>query len=524
VIFSRPDEFERLEPFLSTHLGPVMLAVAPEGEIQKALVAARRRQLTARAETRVATDESCRVWNARRARRLTFAAALALCAMALAVPKLVFFALAGWAILTLVIGSGLKLSALIHAFRRMRRAADGPSAGRSQFLRLPTVSIMVPLFREREIADRLVKRLAALDYPKELLDICLVVEEDDAVTRATLAKTRLPLWMRQIVVPSGTVRTKPRALNFALDFLRGSIIGVYDAEDAPEPGQIHKVVRRFAERGPEVACLQGVLDFYNPRENWLSRMFTIEYAAWFRVVLPGFARMGFAVPLGGTTLFFRRTALEALGGWDAHNVTEDADLGIRLARHGYRTELIDTVTREEANCRAVPWVKQRSRWIKGYAMTWAVHMRAPGRLLRELGLRKFLGVQFLFGTTLSQFLLAPLLWSFWALPLGLPHPFLSAMHPALLTAIVLSFIASEAITIGTGVLAVWMSGQGHRFLAPWTVTLHFYWPLATLAALKASLELITNPFYWDKTRHGHLHADEPVWSSSGRRPDGPNRA
>ena len=142
-----------------------------------------------------------------------------------------------------------------------------------------------------------------------------------------------------------------------------------------------------------MVCLQGILDYYNPRTNWLARCFTIEYAAWFRAMLPGLARLGFGVPLGGTTLFFRRDKLEELGGWDAHNVTEDADLGLRLARHGYKTELIDTVTQEEANCRALPWVKQRSRWLKGYAMTWAVHMRDPRRLWRELGPRGFIGVQ-----------------------------------------------------------------------------------------------------------------------------------
>ncbi|PIE08541.1 MAG: glycosyl transferase, partial [Rhodobacterales bacterium] len=349
--------------------------------------------------------------------------------------------------------------------------------GQGQPRKLPTVSIMVPLFHETEIAQRLVRRLSALCYPRELLDICLVVEEDDTLTQDTIARADLPRWMRQIIVPRGAVKTKPRALNFALDFCRGTIIGVYDAEDAPEPDQIHKIARRFAESGPEVACLQGILDFYNARTNWLSRCFTIEYAAWFRIVLPGLEKIGFAVPLGGTTLFFRRTALEKLGGWDAHNVTEDADLGIRLARHGYRTELIHTVTQEEANCRVWPWVKQRSRWIKGYAITWAVAMRAPRALLRELGWWKFIGVQILFAGTLSQFVLAPVLWSFWALPLGLPHPLIEVMPTAMVLGLGAVFLASELLNIAVGMLAV--SGERHRWLRWWVPTLHFYYPLAS---------------------------------------------
>jgi cellulose synthase/poly-beta-1,6-N-acetylglucosamine synthase-like glycosyltransferase len=513
VICSRPDEFDRLAPELTDRFGRVMRAVAPEDDIQAALIATRHRALARRAETRVAEHESCRTWRAGPAWRWVVAILAGVATVSIAAPLAGFALLVGWAVLTLIVNSGLKLGAAILHMRHRSRVDTGvpePIPAGPGFLRLPTVSILVPLYKEREIAGRLVKRLAALDYPRELLDICLVVEEDDTLTHATLAQSALPRWMRQITVPRGAVRTKPRALNFALDFVRGSIVGVYDAEDAPEPGQIHKIVRRFAERGPSVACLQGMLDFYNPTENWLARAFTIEYATWFRIVLPGLERMGFAVPLGGTTLFFRRAALEELGGWDAHNVTEDADLGIRLARHGYRTELIETVTKEEANCRALPWIKQRSRWIKGYAMTWVVHMRTPRRLLMELGLRKFLGVQFLFLGTLSQFLLAPFLWSFWALPLGLPHPLVNAMPQAMFWVLAAVFASSELLTIAVGVLAV--SRGEHRFLMKWVPTLHVYWPLATFAAIKGITEIVTKPFYWDKTAHGHLHRDHDIWA------------
>ena len=270
------------------------------------------------------------------------------------------------------------------------------------------------------------------DYPADLLDVILVVEADDQITRDALARSELPLWMRVITVPNGSVKTKPRALNHALDYARGAIVGIYDAEDAPDPDQLQKVVAQFQRSGPEVACLQGVLDYYNPHTNWLSRCFTIEYAGWFRLILPGIARMGLVVPLGGTTLFFRRSVLEELGAWDAHNVTEDADLGLRLARHGYRTDLVATTTHEEANCRTVPWIKQRSRWIKGYMMTWAVHMRRPGLLWRQLGPWRFVGVQVLFLGTIAQFLLAPVLWSLALVPLGVAHPALAVLPLSLI--------------------------------------------------------------------------------------------
>ena len=304
-------------------------------------------------------------------------------------------------------------------------------------------------------------------------------------------------------------KTKPRALNYALDFCRGSIIGVYDAEDAPAHDQIQRIVQRFYERGPEVACLQGVLDFYNAKRNWLSRCFAAEYAAWFRVLLPGIAKLGLVIPLGGTSLFFRRSALEELGGWDAHNVTEDADLGIRLARRGYRAELIDSVTEEEANCWFWPWVRQRSRWLKGYMITWAVHTRRPAQLWRDLGPWKFVGVQLLLLGTISQFLLAPFLWTFWMPAFGLSHPFSNIASPGLIVGIASFFVLSELVNVTIGVYAV--RAPQHRHLMPWIPTMLFYFPIAVAAAYKGLLELITRPFYWDKTTHG---ADQTVPTSA----------
>ncbi len=198
--------------------------------------------------------------------------------------------------------------------------------------------------------------------------------------------------------------------------------------------------------------------------------------------------------------FFRRDALEELGGWDAHNVTEDADLGFRLARHGYRTEMLVTTTHEEANCHFWPWIKQRSRWLKGYMVTYLVQMRSPLRLFRELGPWKFIGVQTHFITAISQFLLAPLLWSFWLILLGFSHPLQGLAPPELLLATARLFLGVEVLTIIAGLIAV--SREGHRHLLFWVPTLHFYYPLGTIAAYKALYELIFAPFYWDKTTHG----------------------
>ncbi|WP_424944314.1 glycosyltransferase family 2 protein [Aliiroseovarius crassostreae] len=502
IICSRPEEFETLKREFPAHWGRCFLAIAPEEDILDRLVAMRHRTLTQRAENRVAGHESCRGWRPKTVLRHAFTLCLILAGLFFYSTLLGFSVLVAWAVITLFMNSIMKAAASYMFWKHQKTVVTEFKSTRSKKTdhRLPMISIMVPLYKEREIAGRLVKRLERLIYPRELLEICLVVEEDDILTQSTLAKSELPRWMRQVTVPRGVVKTKPRALNFALDFCRGSIVGVYDAEDAPAPDQLLKIARRFSERGPEVACLQGKLDFYNARTNWLSRCFTVEYASWWGLILPGVEKMGFAIPLGGTTLFFRRHALEELGGWDAHNVTEDADLGVRLARHGYRTELVDTVTEEEANCRTWPWIKQRSRWIKGYAMTYGVHMRRPMQLLQDLGWWKFLGFQVIFLGSLSGVLLAPMLWTFWAFPLGLPHPLRGLMPDTLLTILGVTFMAAELLTISVGVQAV--SGVKHRWLRWWVPTLHLYYPLASAAALKGFIEIITRPFYWDKTQHG----------------------
>jgi cellulose synthase/poly-beta-1,6-N-acetylglucosamine synthase-like glycosyltransferase len=501
VLTSRPSEFERLRHLFPDAFKNSVMALASEADIHNSLMQLRKPQMVQAAETRVAETDSCRTWRAPQ----ILAGGVVILAILLTAfvyaPQAMFASLCIWAVFTLVLNMWLKAHAAFYGWKEIQAAksAPPPSANITP-LRKPVVSIMVPLFKEKEIATTLVKRLSLLTYPKHLLDIILVTEDNDTLTKATLEATDLPSWIRIVEVPKGTLRTKPRALNYALDFCRGSIIGVYDAEDAPAHGQIETVVTAFQAAPPEVACLQGILDFYNRHTNWLARCFSVEYATWFRMILPGLARLGFVIPLGGTTLFFRRDALEELGGWDAHNVTEDADLGVRLARRGYITQLIKTVTQEEANCRPWPWVKQRSRWLKGYAVTYGVHMRNPLKLLSDLGAWRFFGFQLLFLGALSQFVLAPVLWSFWALPLGLPHPLQGLVPDWGFWALSGVFALSECVTILVSMLAV--SPKSHRDLIKWVPSLHLYYPLGAIASYKGLWELMVKPFYWDKTAHG----------------------
>ena len=237
--------------------------------------------------------------------------------------------------------------------------------------------MFVPLFKEVEILPHLAKALRSLDYPPAKLDIKIILESVDTATIEAASKLDFPGNVDLIVVPDRQPRTKPKALNYALQFATGDLAVIYDAEDRPEPDQLRKAATVFRHASPKLACLQARLDYFNAKENWLSRQFTIEYATLFRGLLPLFGRFGLPLPLGGTSNHFRIGVLRELGAWDPFNVTEDADLGMRLHRAGYKVETLDSTTYEEACCQPVAWVKQRTRWLKGWMQTFGVHMRAP---------------------------------------------------------------------------------------------------------------------------------------------------
>lgn len=498
VATAKPDYFETVRAHLDKVGLTVLPVLAATDDIDGTIAATFSPQLAADAETRVDAKHSCRSW-ARRARIKPLAALIAVVAIFAALPKIGLMFFVTLAVCSLILFFALRLSGLLSSLHQ--RFQTPKSTPKPLPQPLPRVSIMVPLYKEEEIADALIRRLQRLTYPKALLDVILVLEASDDVTRAALAHVDLPSWIRSVEVPASSgLTTKPRAMNYALDFCRGDILGVWDAEDAPQPDQIERVVTHFANADDSVVCLQGGLDYYNPRTNWRSRCFTIEYNSWFRILLQGIARLGLVVPLGGTTFFFRRKKLLELGGWDAHNVTEDADLGVRLSRAGYRTEMVDTTTFEEANFRAWPWVKQRSRWLKGFMVTYLVHMRDPVQLWNDLGALKFLGFQAFFLGTVGQFLLAPALWVFWLTALGMLNPMEALLPRWALFSLFALFLAAELTNLFAGVLSVW--ARERRFLVPWVPTMPLYFPLGVVAAYKALWELIRNPFFWDKTQHG----------------------
>lgn len=502
VATTRPDQVQMLYAHLPT-VRRIVPVLAPRAQIVEAQRAIYGTELARMAEGRAPEKNSCRSWRGEALRRHILVVAILALIVLLLAPLALSQAVFGIAVVVFIANCVLKLSAFAHSLRSEARPPPAPRK-EARLLHLPTVSIFVPLFKEPEVAGALVERLRRIEYPRERLDIILAVEEDDPLTLKALRKGSLPPWMRAVIVPRGSPQTKPRALNYVLNYARGDIVGIYDAEDRPEPDQIHRVVQHFAEAPAKVACLQGRLDYYNARHNWLSRLFTVEYAAWFRVLLPGVQKMGLVMPLGGTTVFLRRNVLEAVGAWDAHNVTEDAELGLRLARSGYLTEIVETTTFEEANAAVLPWVIQRSRWLKGYLMTYGAAMRRPAILLRDLGAWRFAWLQIQFVGAVLGFLTAPLLWSFMVKPFGIWHPLDAVLSPfaygVLATVMLVGLLGSIAISVYA------CRAKHLRHLRPITPFVEPYYLFGTIAAWIGLFELMVKPFFWAKTTHGNFGA------------------
>jgi cellulose synthase/poly-beta-1,6-N-acetylglucosamine synthase-like glycosyltransferase len=304
-----------------------------------------------------------------------------------------------------------------------------------------------------------------------------------------------------VLVPPSELRTKPKACNYGLLRARGEIVTIYDAEDVPEPLQLRRVVAALAGQPPEVACVQARLSYYNERQNLLTKWFSAEYDQWFGFVLPALARVRAPIPLGGTSNHIRRRVLDDAGAWDPYNVTEDADLGIRLARLGYRTAVLDSRTMEEANSDPVNWVRQRSRWYKGYLQTFLVHTRDPRRTIRELGLGGFLRfASIALGTPTANllnavFAAAGVLWY-----LARPQVISELLPTPLYLASLLCMVVGNAATFYLGIITTRAEGKTHLlgavFLSP------LYWTLMSIASGKALIQLVVQPSYWEKTVHG----------------------
>jgi len=368
---------------------------------------------------------------------------------------------------------------------------------------LPAYTLLVPLYQEAAMLPGLVAALQRLDYPPGKLDIKLILESVDKETIASARRLNLKPPFELVIVPNRHPRSKPKALNYALAFARGDFVGVFDAEDVPEPGQLRRVVEAFASGPPNLGCVQGRLEIDNASSGWLCRQFALEYLTLFDGLLPALDRLNLPLPLGGTSNHFPKDVLRSVGAWDAWNVTEDADLGLRLARRGFRCQVIGTTTFEEAPHQFGNWFRQRTRWMKGWMQTYIVHSRKPWQHFRELGFWGWFGFQAQFGGAILSSLFFPfsLLLLVEQLIEGSPLLYAESFSDQLLI-VVAVFNLFTGLAVAVGHSAVCAFGRRRWRLLAELPLMPLYWLLISLAAYRAIWQLARDPFKWEKTLHG----------------------
>jgi cellulose synthase/poly-beta-1,6-N-acetylglucosamine synthase-like glycosyltransferase len=393
--------------------------------------------------------------------------------------------------------------------------ADAPKRLKIDDTKLPIYTIICALYHEAPVVKKLVAAIRAIDYPPEKLDVKFLLEADDKETQAALGRLALGPPFEVIIAPPSGPRTKPRALNVALPFARGAYTVVYDAEDVPEPDQLRRALGLFRNGGKQLACVQASLTIDNTGDNWLTRMFTANYAGQFDAFLPGLAKLHLPFPLGGSSNHFRTAVLRKVGGWDPYNVTEDADLGIRLCRLGYRSAAMSSATYEEAPARFWPWLGQRTRWYKGWMQTWLVHIRRPYRLWRELGTAGTIAFQiFLAANVLAALIHLFFMVGLCYLLLAQPTPLTDVLLQNTTSIFFASLVSGYASTVLLDVIGLRRRGLlRNAWVLIWTP---LHWFLLSLAAWRAFFQLLYAPQRWEKTEHGLARTSRRAKSRSTR--------
>ncbi len=387
----------------------------------------------------------------------------------------------------------------------------------------PQYTILCPLYKEVEVVPQFVNAMNALDYPTDKLQVLFLTEENDSETRNAILAMDLPPHFEVITVPDGEPRTKPRACNYGLLHATGRYTVIYDAEDVPDPLQLKKAVLTFANHDHDLVCVQAKLNFYNPTQNILTRWFSIEYAVWFNLALPALQWSKLTLPLGGTSNHFRTSVLRRMGAWDPFNVTEDCDLGLRLSQFRLRTAVLDSTTMEEANSNFKNWIRQRSRWTKGYFQTYLVHMRRPWRYLNPKKWREFFSIQLIIGASPATFFANPIMWLLLGIYLVF-RPFVQGIFTTLYIAPI--FYAAVICLVFGNFFLVYMMFIGcvrsrQYGLMLWVPTIPIYWVMMSVAATMAFFQLIFRPHYWEKTKHGlHLKKQEAALAKASPTPVG----
>lgn len=406
-----------------------------------------------------------------------------------------------------------KLYIFIRSFKPLHSiVATDKDIQNIDYFDLPWYSVLVPLKNEGKMVSTIVNNMAEIEYPMDKLDVKFAVEVEDEATIGEFEKLGIGLSSRDasisslvfhlVKVPAGEISTKPRSCDYALGFSRGEYICIYDAEDKPDPDQLKKAVYGFGVSTMDTVCIQSRLNYFNSRKNLLTRLFSLEYGFWFDYYLPGLQEVGSPIPLGGTSNHFITSIIKKIGVWDPFNVTEDADLGLRIFRNKLKVSVINSKTLEEANSRFINWLRQRTRWQKGFLVTFLVHISHPRELLKDLGFKKFILSSLAFGGNFFLPLMNPFLWLVFLASVSNAFAWFKIPSPPEIFVLIAVFNLIVGNLIYIVIHSISCIKNKRYDLLPFNLLMPFYWMMISIATYRAAWQFVTNPFYWEKTEHG----------------------
>lgn len=400
--------------------------------------------------------------------------------------------------LTILTFKVLMLGRSVRANARVITQADLDALSYDE---LPVVSVFIPLYHENEIIPQIFRYITDFDYPQDKLDIIFILESTDTETAKAFIDMHPPAHFKALLSPDVEPKTKPKAMNVAFKEARGDVLVIFDAEVLPERDQIKRAVATF-KRFPEAKYLHTRMDVYNAEENWITKLYTAEFCYFYHYLMPGLIESKYPVPISGHSTYFRKEVIEKVGAWDAYNVAEDCDIGIRIYRKGFGSgAMLDSHTWEQSTTTIPTWVRQRTRWIQGFIQTSMVQLRYPLLLKRELGSWKnFLVFLFLVPGNVVLNMLNMFQWVMFIIWNTTHAPFLQVAYSGIVL-----YLATTCFLVGN-FLFTFFSMYGlyerkHFRIVPWATLSFAYWIMLGIATFRAALHLFLHPHKWDHTKH-----------------------
>jgi cellulose synthase/poly-beta-1,6-N-acetylglucosamine synthase-like glycosyltransferase len=353
---------------------------------------------------------------------------------------------------------------------------------------LPKISLIIPTKNEETVIRRCLNSILNIDYPKDKMQIIVVdgKSEDNTLSICSEFSQKYPENIK--IISEKTAKGKPGALNLALPYVKGELVGVFDADSLPEKDVLAKVASYFNDE--KLKALQGRTTSLNEKNNALTRVIAIEERAWFQALMSGREKLQLFVPLTGSCQFVRTKVLEELGGWDENSLTEDVELALRLVERNHHIQYApDVCSGQETPNNIGSLFKQRVRWYRGYMETAIKY----GRLLDNVNKRTVDAEISMAGPFMMVVsLLSYINWFFVAL-------FLSQSNPILdFTGLVIALTAVSLVSVGIGLTASEKPIKLRNLL--WIPSIYVYWVIQMVIAGWAFLKLVfRRKRVWTKT-------------------------